>query len=259
MKKGVERMTVELHGDERIDMLYNNEVRIIQSAEVFSFSLDAVLLAHFANPRKRGKGLTVDLGAGNGAVGLFMAHKVIGRIIGVELQPRLADMATRSVELNELSDKISILNMDMRDVFSQILAGTVDTVVSNPPYFAVEEGTKKNPNEHYALARHEIKADLKLVTETAAGLLKTGGHFFMVHRPDRLFEILDALRAVNLAPKQLQFVYPKDGTEANVLLIDAIKDGQLTGAKVLEPIITHNADGSYTKQVLDIYEGRANE
>jgi tRNA1(Val) A37 N6-methylase TrmN6 len=185
-----------------------------------------------------------------------MAHKVVGDIVGVEIQPRLADMAERSVVLNDLSDKIRILNLDMRDVFTEIPAGAADTVVSNPPYFSLEEGSKKNPNEHYAIARHEIKADLALVTQTASRLLKTGGHFFMVHRPDRLFEILDALRAVNLAPKQLQFVYPKAGAEANVLLIDAIKDGSLTGAKILPPILTHNADGSYTEEVLAIYEGR---
>lgn len=249
-------MEVEIYEDERVDMLYQNAVKIIQSSNVFSFSLDAVLLAHFANPKKRGKGITVDLGAGNGAISLFMAHKVIGQILAVEIQPRLANMAERSVLLNDLTDKITIINDDMTNIFDHIAVGTVDTVVSNPPYFTVEEGTKKNPNEHYAIARHEIKADLKLVTQTAAGLLKTGGHFFMVHRPDRLFEILDALRSVNLAPKKLQFVYPKEGQEANVVLIDAIKDGQLTGAKILEPIMTHNDDGSYTEQVLNIYEGR---
>lgn len=249
---------VNILPDERVDMLYQDAVRIIQSPSVFSFSLDAVLLAHFANLRHKGKGLTVDLGTGNGAVALFMAHKVVGKLVGVEIQPRLAEMARRSVTMNELEDKIEILNLDMRDVFTEIKAGTVDNVVSNPPYFSVNETSKKNPNEHYAIARHEIKADLKLVTETAAKLLKTGGHFYMVHRPDRLFEILDALRMQNLAPKRLQFVYPKEGQEANVVLIDSIKDGQLTGAKILPAIITHNADNSYTEKVAAIYEGRAN-
>ncbi|TYC48074.1 tRNA1(Val) (adenine(37)-N6)-methyltransferase [Weissella muntiaci] len=248
---------VKMLPGERIDMLYADSVRIIQSSEVFSFSLDAVLLAHFANPKKRGKGLTVDLGAGNGAVSLFMAHKIIGKIIGVEIQPRLADMAQRSVDMNELNEKIQIINTDMREVFDEIKAGTVDTVVSNPPYFTVEETTKKNLNEHYAIARHEIKADLELVTQTANRLLKSGGHFYMVHRPDRLFEILAALQAVNLAPKKIQFIYPKLGMEANVVLIDAIKDGQLTGARILPPIITHHADNSYTDEVLAIYEGRS--
>ncbi|GAK30448.1 methyltransferase [Weissella oryzae SG25] len=250
---------VEIRPGERIDMLYADTVKIIQSAEVFSFSLDAVLLAQFAKPKKKGKGLTVDLGAGNGAISLFMAHKVIGQIISVEIQPRLADMAQRSVDMNELNDKITVLNADMRDVFSTIKPGSVDTVVSNPPYFTVEEQTKRNLNEHYAIARHEIKADLKLVTTTASKLLKSAGHFYMVHRPDRLFEILDALRAVNLTPKQIQFVYPKVGMEANVVLIDAIKQGQLTGAKILPPIITHKANNDYTDEVLAIYAGLADE
>jgi tRNA1(Val) A37 N6-methylase TrmN6 len=247
---------IELHGDERLDMLYRDEVQIIQSREVFSFSLDAVLLANFANPRNAGRGTIVDLGAGNGAISLFMAHKVTGHIIGVEIQERLAEMATRSVQLNDLTDKITIINKDMRDILTDIRPGSVETVVSNPPYFEATEQSHKNPNEHYAIARHEIKADLALVTDTAKKLLKSGGHFYMVHRPDRLFEIIDALRANNLIPKRIQFVYPKVGKEANVILIESIKNGRLTGAQILPPIITHNADDTYRDEVWAIYEGR---
>ncbi|MDR3240773.1 MAG: tRNA1(Val) (adenine(37)-N6)-methyltransferase [Lactobacillaceae bacterium] len=250
-------MNPELHGDERIDMLYRDEVRIIQSREVFSFSLDAVLLAHFANPRNGGRGTIVDLGTGNGAIPLFMAHKVSGQLIGIEIQPRLADMARRSVALNQLDEKIQVINTDMRDVFDYLKPGSVETVVSNPPYFEATEKSHKNPNQHYAIARHEIMADLDLVTHTAKKLLKSGGHFFMVHRPDRLFEILDALRANNLIPKRIQFVYPKVGKEANVVLIESIKNGRLTGAQILPPIITHNDDDTYRDEVWAIYEGRS--
>ncbi|KRN75129.1 hypothetical protein IV73_GL000890 [Weissella kandleri] len=248
---------VQLRPDERIDMLYRDEVQIIQSQQVFSFSLDAVLLAHFANLRNGGRGTLVDLGTGNGAIPLFMAHKVTGQIIGVEIQARLADMAQRSVAMNELTEKIEIINSDMRDVFDYLKPGSVENVVSNPPYFEATEKSHKNPNQYYAIARHEIKADLNLVTYTAKKLLKSGGHFFMVHRPDRLFEILDALRANNLIPKRIQFVYPKVGREANVVLIEAIKNGRLTGAQILPPIITHNEDDTYRDEVWDIYEGRA--
>ncbi|KRN76733.1 tRNA1(Val) (adenine(37)-N6)-methyltransferase [Weissella minor] len=249
-------MDVQLKPGERIDMLYSDQVHIIQSKDVFSFSLDAVLLANFANPRKSGRGLTVDLGTGNGAIPLFMAHKVQGKLLGVEIQPQLAEMAQRSVEMNELTDKIEILNADMRDIFETVRPGSADTVVSNPPYFSVDsEKTVMKEDEHYAIARHEIKADLALVTKTANKLLKNKAHFFMVHRPDRLFEIIDALRAAHLSPKKLQFVYPKPGSEANIVLIDAIKDGDGTGARILPPIITHNPDGSYRQEILDIYEG----
>lgn len=248
---------VQLRPDERIDMLYRDEVQIIQSQQVFSFSLDAVLLAHFANLRNGGRGTLVDLGTGNGAIPLFMAHKVTGQIIGVEIQARLADMAQRSVAMNELTEKIEIINSDMRDVFDYLKPGSVENVVSNPPYFEATEKSHKNPNQYYAIARHEIKADLNLVTYTAKKLLKSGGRFFMVHRPDRLFEILDALRANNLIPKRIQFVYPKVGREANVVLIEAIKNGRLTGAQILPPIITHNEDDTYRDEVWDIYEGRA--
>ena len=253
-------MDVKLLPDERVDMLYNDEVHIIQSKEVFSFSLDAVLLANFAQPRKNGRGLNVDLGAGNGAVSLFMAHKVAGQIVGVEIQERLADMATRSVQMNDLTDKITIINKDMRDIFEDIRPGSADMVVSNPPYFTVDnENTVMHEDEHYAIARHEIKADLDLVTYTAKKLLKNKAHFFMVHRPDRLFEILESLQKNHLAPKRIQFVYPKAGEPANVLLIDAIKDGALTGATILPPIVTHNDHDTYTKAVWDIYEGKSND
>lgn len=250
-------MTPQLNPGERIDMLYSDEVRIIQNKDMFSFSLDAVLLANFALPRKRGKGLNVDLGAGNGAVSLFMAHKLIGDIVGVEIQPELADMARRSVEMNGLSEQITIVNKDMRDIFDEIRPGSADMVVSNPPYFQIDsEETALKKDEHYAIARHEIKADLALVTKTANKLLKNKAHFFMVHRPDRLFEIVEALRAAHLYPKKLQFVYPFEGAEANIVLIDSIKDGDPTGARIMPPIVTHNADGSYRQEILDIYEGR---
>ncbi|MGK4016913.1 tRNA1(Val) (adenine(37)-N6)-methyltransferase [Weissella paramesenteroides] len=250
-------MKVELLPDERIDMLYNDDVHIIQSKSVFSFSLDAVLLANFAEPRKNGRGLTVDLGAGNGAVSLFMAHKVSGQIVGVEIQERLADMAQRSVMMNDLTDKIRIMNADMRDIFNDIRPGSADMVVSNPPYFSIDnEHTVMHENKHYAIARHELMADLDLVTYTAKKLLKNKAHFFMVHRPDRLFEILESLQKNHLSPKQIQFVYPKVGEPANIVLIDAIKDGKLTGAKILPPIVTHNLDDTYTDAVWSIYEGR---
>ena len=142
-------MDVKLLPDERVDMLYNDEVHIIQSKEVFSFSLDAVLLANFAQPRKNGRGLNVDLGAGNCAVSLFMAQKVTGQIVGVEIQERLADMATRSVRMNDLTDKITIINKDMRDIFDDIRPGSADMVVSNPPYFTVDnDNTVMNEDEN---------------------------------------------------------------------------------------------------------------
>lgn len=250
-------MKVELLPDERVDMLYNDDVHIIQSKNVFSFSLDAVLLANFAQPRKGGRGLTVDLGTGNGAVALFMAHKVTGNIVGVEIQERLADMAKRSVMMNDLTDKIRIINADMRDIFDDIRPGSADMVVSNPPYFSIDnDQTIIHENEHYAIARHEIMADLELVIYTAKKLLKNKAHFYMVHRPDRLFEILATLQKNHLSPKRIQFVYPKAGEPANVLLIDAIKDGKLTGAQILPPIITHNQDDTYTDAIWSIYEGR---
>lgn len=250
-------MQVTLQAGERINTMYGDQIKIIQSKEVFSFSIDAVLLANFIEPRKGGRGLTVDLGTGNGAIALFMAHKVLGQIIGVEIQPRLADMAQRSVQLNDLASKITIVNDDMRNIFNQVRPGTADMVVTNPPYFRVDSArTVLKDNPYYAIARHELKADLTLVTQTANKLLKNKGHFYMVHRPDRLFEILAALQEAHLYPKRLQFIYPKPASEANMVLIDAIKDGDPTGARILPALTIHEPDGHYQQAILDIYQGR---
>ncbi len=250
-------MQVTLQTGERINTMYGDQIKIIQSNEVFSFSIDAVLLAHFIEPRKGGRGLTVDLGTGNGAIALFIAHKVVGQIVGVEIQARLADMATRSVKLNKLDDKITIINDDMRNIFSNVQPGKAEMVVANPPYFRVDsQQTVLKENPYYAIARHELKADLALVTQTANKLLKNKGHFYMVHRPDRLFEILAALQRAHLYPKRLQFIYPKPASEANMVLIDAIKDGDSTGARILPPLTIHEKDGQYQQAILDIYQGR---
>ncbi len=246
---------VNLLTNERIDVLYKNNIKIIQSDEVFSFSLDAVLLADFINPPKKGTGTLVDLGSGNGAISLFIANKIKGNIISVEIQKKLADMAKRSVELNDLDHKIEILNKDMKDIFNEIPKGSIDTVVSNPPYFKIETETKKNLSEYKAIARHEIKADLELVIKTASSLLKNKGHFYLVHRPDRLIEIITTLNKYEIAPKKIKFIYPKKGMDANVVLIEGIKKGKLTGLKILESIITHNEDNTYTKEIITMYKG----
>lgn len=246
---------VQLNADERIDQLFSQDIQIIQSEKVFAFSLDAVLLAHFAKPIKGGKGLTVDLCAGNGAIGLFFSQKTQGHITAVELQPRLADMAQRSIELNDLTARMDVLNIDLADTLSHIKAGTAETVLCNPPYFLSSDSSHKNPNEHLAIARHEITTDLATVCETASRLLKTNGKLFMVHRPDRLVDVLSTMAAKRLAPKRIQFVHPKAGKEANMVLIEAIKDGRSGGVRVLEPIVVYNARGEYESTVHQVLYG----
>lgn len=218
-----------LRGDERIDQLYSQDVKIIQSPTCFAFSLDAVLLADFVRPNHRHLLKTVDLCAGNGAVGLFLHNKLGGTFTEVEIQERLADMAARSIQLNQLDDRYRVLNMDIADVFNQVPKDSVDVVLCNPPYFPVTEKSQRNPNRYLAIARHEIKTNFMMVAKQMSGLLKMNGHGYLVHRPDRLTEIMTTLQEHRLVPKRLRFIYPKPGREANMMLIEVIKDGKPGG------------------------------
>ena len=159
-----------LQPNERIDQLYADDIKIIQSSEVFSFSLDAVLLANYARVPKRG--VIVDLCAGNGAVGLFISKKTTAHIYQVELQERLADMAQRSIELNDLQDQLTVYPMDLKNLFQKIKPDSVDLLVCNPPYFKNVPTAIKNPNPYLAIARHEITTTLDEVIQTASKALK---------------------------------------------------------------------------------------
>ncbi|WP_367341776.1 tRNA1(Val) (adenine(37)-N6)-methyltransferase [Limosilactobacillus sp.] len=247
---------VELRADERIDQLASQGIQIIQSNEVFAFSLDAVLLADFVRPNHRHKLQTVDLCAGNGAIGLFLHNKLGGKFTEVEIQPRLADMAKRSVELNGLSDRYRVINDDLANVYSSLPKDSIDVVVCNPPYFANRSTSVKNPNQYLAIARHEIKTNLETVLDRMSGLLKMNGHGYLVHRPDRLTEILAKLIKHRLVPKRIRFIYPKPGQEANMVLIDSKKDGKPAGLKVLEPLIVGTSDGDYTDEVKAMLNGK---
>uniref|UniRef100_UPI00403F2502 tRNA1(Val) (adenine(37)-N6)-methyltransferase n=1 Tax=Candidatus Enterococcus willemsii TaxID=1857215 RepID=UPI00403F2502 len=232
--------------DERIDQLYADDIQIIQSANVFSFSLDAVLLANFPAIPKRGK--IVDLCAGNGAVGLFVSRKTNAQIYQIELQERLADMAKRSIQLNHLEEQMTMYTMDLKDSLSKIKGDSVDLLLCNPPYFKTSETNIKNPNPYLALARHEIETNLDEVIQVSSKLLKTNGRLAMVHRPDRFLDILESMKRYRIAPKRIQFVYPKLGKEANILLVEGIKDGKTDGFKVAPPLITYDDQGNYNPE-----------
>lgn len=244
-----------LKDDERLDYLLAEDLRIIQSPSVFSFSLDAVLLSKFTYvPFKRGK--IVDLCTGNGVIPLFLSARTKAEIIGVELQERLADMATRSVQYNNLPEQISIIQGDVKGIATQIGSEKYDVVTCNPPYFLAHEASDKNLKEHLAIARHEIHLTLDEAVQSASELLKQGGKAAFVHRPGRLLDMITAMRANRLEPKRIQFVYPKIGKEANTLLIEGTKDGK-PDLKILPPLYVYGADGKYTEEVREMLYGKA--
>lgn len=242
-----------LYPDERIDQLYAEDIQIIQSSEVFSFSLDAVLLANFPKPPKRGQ--IVDLCAGNGAVSLFISKKTDAHIEQIELQPRLADMAKRSVALNHLENQITTHTLDLKNSLQALKKDSTDLVLCNPPYFKELPTSRKNPNPHLAIARHEITATLADVIDVSSQLLKTNGRLAMVHRPDRFLDILNLMQTYHIAPKRLRFVYPKAGKDANILLVEGIKHGKLDGLKVLPPLVTYDEKAEYLPEVRGMLYG----
>ena len=239
---------------ERIDQLFSTDVKIIQNREVFSYSIDSVLLSRF--PEIPSRGLIVDICSGNVAVGLFASTRTKAPIIEVEIQECLTDMAERSIHLNHLEDQVQMIHDDLKNLLNHVPRTGVDLILCNPPYFKVSETSKKNVSEYYLLARHEITTNLEEICDIARHALKSNGRLAMVHRPDRFLDIIDTMRQYNLAPKRIQFVYPKMGKDSNMLLIEAIKDGSTDGLKILPPLFVHKENGEYTDDIFEIYYGK---
>lgn len=239
---------VELKEDERLDYLLAEDLRIIQSPSVFSFSLDAVLLARFASvPKTRGS--IVDLCSGNGVVPLLMSARTKAPITGVEIQERLFDMAVRSVAYNSLDKQIQMINGDLKKAPEQLGKEKYTLVTCNPPYFSTSSPQEINANEHFAIARHEIMCTLEDCIVSASQLLKQGGKAAFVNRPGRLLDLVTLMRKYRLEPKRIRFVYPKAGNkEANTILIEAIKDGA-PDLKILPPLYVYDDKGEYTDEV----------
>jgi putative endonuclease len=149
-----------------------------------------------------------------------------------------------------------IINDDLDHLLDHVPRSQVDLILCNPPYFKSTETSKKNISEHYLLARHEITTNLDDICKISQQALKTNGKLAMVHRPDRFLEILDTFRKYKIAPKRIQFVYPKQDKEANMLLIEGIKDGSEDGLKILPPLIVHKDNGDYTDEIFEIYYGK---
>jgi tRNA1(Val) A37 N6-methylase TrmN6 len=243
-----------LKADERLDYLLAEDLRIIQSPSVFSFSLDAVLLANFSYvPLQRGK--IVDLCSGNGIIPLLLSVRTKAEITGVEIQERLVDMAERSIHYNQLDHKIKMVLGDVKEIKGLLDHSKYDVVTCNPPYFTTTPGNKKNMNEHYAIARHELLCTLEDVVKAASFVLKQGGKASFVHRPGRLMDLLSLMRKYRLEPKRLRFVYPKEGKEAHTILVEGIKDGK-PDLKVLSPLYVYNEKNEYTKEVHEILYGK---
>lgn len=245
---------VRLFDDERLDYLLADEsMQIIQSKTAFSFSLDAVLLAQFAYvPIQKGK--ILDLCTGNGAIPLLLSIRTNASMIGVEIQKRIVDMAKRSVQLNHLTDRLTMLQGDLKHMQDILGQSTFDVVTCNPPYFRSARSTEHNHNTFLTIARHEVACTLEDVVRACKLYVRPGGKVAMVHRPNRLVDVITLFRKYAIEPKRIRYVYPKQGKEANMLLIEGIRDGK-SDCTVLPPLYVYNEDGTYTKEAGEIVNG----
>lgn len=243
-------MTIELKDNERVDDLQRNGYRIIQNPDKFCFGMDAVLLSGFARV-KRGANV-LDLGTGTGIIPILLEAKTQAlHFTALEIQEESADMARRSVLLNHLEDKIDIITGDIKEAGLIFKAASFDVITCNPPYMIGRHGLT-NPDAPKAIARHEILCTLEDVVSNAAKLLKTGGSFFMVHRPFRLAEIINVMVKYRLEPKRMQLVYPYVDKEPNMVLIEGCRGGR-PRMTVEKPIIVYKAPDIYTDEIYEIY------
>ena len=241
---------IELREHERIDELHRNGYRIIQNESAFCFGMDAVLLSGFASAKKGEK--VVDFCTGTGIIPILMEAKTEGsHFTGLEIQAPMAEMAGRSVLLNELSEKVEIVCGDVCRASEIFGKSSVDVVTCNPPYMNQNHGLK-NPDEPKAIARHEVCLTFDDVAREAAAVLKPGGRFYLVHRPMRLVELIMTMKKYKLEPKRMKFVHPFIGEEANMVLVEAVYGG---GAqmRIEKPLVVYEAPGKYTSEIYDIY------
>lgn len=234
-------------------LLENKKMKIIQRKDMFNFSLDSVLLAHFVFISKKNK-IIVDFGTNNAAIPLILSTLTNEKIIGVEIQEEAVALAQKNIKMNRLEEQVEIVNADIKDFVTNI-DYKVGTIVCNPPFFKVGERSNLNENEYLQIARHEIKITLEQIIESAASILDNNGRFAMIHRPDRLIEIIDLMQKYKIEPKRLQLVYPKLNTQANMILIEGRYQGNKGGLIIEPPIYAHNADGSYSEQVRAMFLG----
>lgn len=225
---------------------------IYQDTSMFHFSLDSVLLPNFITISKKTKKI-LDIGCGNAPIPLILSTKTAASIIGVELQSEVASLARDSVNCNNLEDRIEIIEGDINEVSKNLEEGTFDIITCNPPYFKYKEDSNVNESTYKTIARHEVYLNLEQLMQISSKLLTFNGVLGIVHRPERLIEIIEMMRKYHIEPKKIQFVYPHPDEEANILLIEGRKLGK-PGLKVLNPLYSHTATGDYTEEVKKFFE-----
>lgn len=225
---------------------YDN-LKIYQNTEMLKFSLDSVLLANFVTINLSTKKI-LDIGTGNAIIPLILSTKTKANITGIEIQEGVATLALKSVKINKLEQQINIINDDINEYASKSETEIYDIITCNPPFFKLNDNSILNESKYKQIARHEINLNLEKLIKVSKKILKNNGKLAIVHRPERLIEIIENMKQNNIEPKRICFIYPKINSESNMLLIEGIKNGK-SGIKILPPIYIHNLDNSYTDTV----------
>lgn len=247
--KGV--IKINLNKDERVDDLQLNDLKIIQNKNYFCFGIDSIILSDFAKCIKNNS-IVLDLGTGTGIISILLTAKINAKkIYGIELQKEVAKMADKSIKLNKLENKIEIINDNIKNLEKYFKKNSIDAIVTNPPYKKQNTGLK-NENKIKLLSKYELESSLEDFIKISSILLKDKGEFYIVHRPDRIADIIEILRKYKLEPKLIKLVYPKINKAPNLILIKSVKNAN-SFLKFEEPLIVYSNNNMYTKEILEIY------
>ena len=237
---------------EILNDLVGKNLKIYQDDEYFKFSLESVLLPEFVDVHLRDK-MIIDLCSGNCPIPLILSLKTNAHIYAVELQKEVYELGKKSIEINQKENQITLIQDDVCNLKNTFSADTFDIITVNPPYFKVLENSLVNKNNIKATARHENNLTLDKLLEIAFYLLKTNGSFYMVHRTERLIEILECLKKHHLTPKDIKFIYPSEGKESKLFMIKATKYGK-EGIKIQSGLYIHEEDGSYRNEIQELFK-----
>lgn len=237
---------------ERInDLVGYKNLKIFQNNDWFKFSLESVLLPYFVIINKNVDKI-LDLCTGNAPIPLILSTKTKAKIYGVEIQEDVYELAKKSVDINKLSSQIEIINDDVKNLSNKFESDTFDIITCNPPYFKDVDTSKKNDDIHKIIARHEVNLTMEDIAKVVRKLLKNDGKFYLVHRTERFLELTNLLMSYNIMPKRVRFIYPKDDSESNLFMLEAVKNGKV-GLKLESPLYVHNSDGSYKEEILKMF------
>jgi len=236
---------------ERIDDLQNGNLKIIQNKEWFCFGIDSILLSDFSKKIKSSEKL-IDLGCGNGILELLLCKKTKAeKIIGVEVQSELSELAIKNIKLNKLENKVEIINDNIKNLKKHFKPDTFDAVISNPPYMKKDTG-KLNENKQKLIARHEIEANIEDFVKISFYLLKDKRPVYMIYRTERLADLIEAFRKNKIEPKEIQFIQSREGEAPQLFLIKGIKNGNAE-LKVKKTLNIYKENKQYTDEILKIY------